>query len=338
MNSGKVSENVLKHSILHQIHTRREEVLNGAGLGEDCAIFDMSAFGSAVLASCVRESAVAPAEDAGLGQVLTQSMPHLLQKGINNLAAVGAVPFAAMITLLLPVTAEHEDVRRLMAEAEEACSGFSVQIAGGQTLVTEGVSLPYGVVTCYGRAHRENRPSLKRAAPGQDVVLSKWVGLEGTALLARRRRQEIAAKYPPYLAEEAGSFDRYLSVVPEAATAMKSGVCAMHDVSEGGIFGALWELAEGAGVGLDIDLKKIPLRQETVEVCECCGVNPYELLSGGSLLMTAEDGNLLAEALRAEGIPAAVIGRTTKGRERIIRNEEEARYLERRGQDALYKI
>lgn len=175
-----------------------------------------------------------------------------------------------------------------------------------------------------------------RAAPGQDVVLSKWIGLEGTAILARRNREKLLARYPSHLVEEAAGFDRYLSVVTEAAAAVKSGVCAMHDVSEGGIFGALRELAEKAGVGLTIDVKKLPLRQETVEVCECCRANPYELLSGGCLLMTAEDGPGLAAALKAEGIPATVVGKVTAGRERILVNGGEVRYLDRAGQDAVY--
>lgn len=175
-----------------------------------------------------------------------------------------------------------------------------------------------------------------KAAPGQDVVLSKWIGLEGTAILARRNREKLLARYPSHLVEEAAGFDRYLSVVTEAAAAVKSGVCAMHDVSEGGIFGALRELAEKAGVGLTIDVKKLPLRQETVEVCECCRANPYELLSGGCLLMTAEDGPGLAAALKAEGIPATVVGKVTAGRERILVNGGEVRYLDRAGQDAVY--
>ncbi len=72
---------------------------------------------------------------------------------------------------------------------------------------------------------------------------------------------------------------------------MKSGGCTMHDASEGGIFAGLWEMAEGAGVGLTIDMKKLPLRQETVEVCEYCNVNPYELRSGGSLIIASPEGN-----------------------------------------------
>ena len=74
--------------------------------------------------------------------------------------------------------------------------------------------------------------------------------------------------------EGAKGFDKLLSVVPEAATAVKSGVSAMHDVTEGGIYGALWELAEASGIGLVIDLKAIPIRQETVEICEYYRLNP----------------------------------------------------------------
>ena len=91
-----------------------------------------------------------------------------------------------------------------------------------------------------------------------------------------------------------------LSVIPEAATAVKSGVGAMHDVTEGGIFGALWELAEASGVGLEIELKKIPLKQETVEICEFFGINPYELISSGVMLMAAKDGNRLVMELAKE--------------------------------------
>ncbi len=335
MNVGKISENILKHSILHQIHTKCDEVLNGAGVGADCAIFALA--DGEVLASCAREAAVAVEADMEENAVYRISMAHLIQKCANNLAVSGAKPIAAMITLLLPETIERQDIRKFMEEAEETCSRLSMQIAGGQTRVSREVTVPIAVVTGYGKAPKQEYRTLKGVKPGQDIVLSKWIGLEGTAVLAKRNREKLLARYPAYLAEEAGSFDKYLSVIPEAATAIKSGACAMHDASEGGIFAALWELAEGAGVGLIIDLKKIPLRQETVEVCECCGVNPYELLAGGCLIMTTQDGPGLVTALEAEEIPAAVIGRITDSNDRIIRNEEEIRYMDQPKRDEIYK-
>lgn len=359
MKLGKVSENCLKRSVLRQIHPVRKELVCGAGVGEDCAIFSFptedfpteifpaetfptevfsaeKVSAGKLVASCVQEAAVAAGEISGGGPEPVLTLAQLIQKGANNLAAGGAEPLAAVIALLLPEHAEEKDIKALMAEAQEKCEELDLQIAGGQTRVSGAVTMPVATVTVFGRA--DHRFCGGKASPGQDVVVSKWIGLQGTAILARRFRDKLFARYPAYLIDEAAGFDRYLSIIPEAATAMKSGVCAMHDVSEGGIFGALWELAERAGVGLTIDMKKLPLRQETVEVCECCNVNPYTLLSGGSLLMTAEDGQGLAAALAAEHIPAVVVGKVTDSRDRLLINGEEVRYLDRPQGDEIYSI
>lgn len=337
MNIGKVSTNVLKRSVLRQIHTRREEVVNGAGIGVDCAVFSFP--GDTV--TCVQEAALTVSESLLPEQkkyfAEQRTMTQLIRKCVNNLAAKGAEPVAVLITLLLPDGLEESNLKELMSEAEKACGSLHIQIAGGQTRITGTVAVPYGVVTGIGKMPAEVCQDLKPAAPGQDVVISKWIGLEGTAFLAKQYRKKLLERYPAWLVEEAAGFDRFLSVIPEAATAVKSGVCAMHDVSEGGIFGALWELAESAGVGLTIDMKKLPLRQETVEVCECCNINPYELLSGGCLLMTSEDGSGLVSALKAEGIPAVMVGKVTDGRDRILINEDEVRYMDRPKQDGIYR-
>lgn len=355
MKIGKMPENVLKRSVLRQIKIKSEEVVRGAGVGEDCAIFSFS--GEAPLATCMQEAAVAvKTEDTGTGlpNPPFMTMDLLIQRCANNLAAGGARIRAVLTAFLLPEETEEAVIKTLMSEAEKKCSELNVCIAGGQTRVSREVKAPVAVVTGYGTSFESDSAvwdrekntggragshihSTGKARPGQDVVISKWIGLEGTAVLAKRSREKLLARYPAYFVEEAAGFDRWLSVIPEAATAIKSGVCAMHDASEGGIFGALWELAECAGVGLTIDLKKLPLRQETVEVCECCNVNPYELLSGGSLVMTSGDGPGLVAALEAEGIPAVIVGKVTDSNDRIILNEDEVRYMDRPKQDEIYR-
>ena len=85
-------------------------------------------------------------------------------------------------------------------------------------------------------------------------------------------------------------------------------------------------------------MKKIPVRQETIEICEFYDLNPYEFLSGGALLMVTENGDALVEALMQEGISAAVIGMTTGGNDKIIRNQDETRYLEPTVPDEIWKI
>lgn len=165
------------------------------------------------------------------------------------------------------------------------------------------------------------------AGADQDIVISKWIGLEGTALFAKQYDKKLRERFPQRMIDEAAAFDKYLSVAPEAATAMKSGVCGMYAASYGGIFAGLWEMAQEAGVGLEADLRKIPVRQETIEICEVLGENPYELPSGGCLIMTAENGGALATALLREGIPAVVIGRTTAGNDRVLFNNGHKQFL-----------
>ena len=176
------------------------------------------------------------------------------------------------------------------------------------------------------------------AKPDGDIVVTKWIALEGTSIAAKEREEQLRRRFPAYLVEAAKGFDKYLSIIPEAAVAGKSGVWAMTDVTEGGIFGALWEMAESSGVGLEIDLKKLPIRQETVEICNLLDLNPYELISGGCLLIAAENGADLVRRLEEENIPATVVGRTTGGKDRIIRNGEEKRFLEPAKPDELYQI
>lgn len=406
MKTGKLPENALKRSVLRQIHTGSETVRNGAGIGKDCAIL---AFGTgAEIAVCVQEGMVEVQGEAFMALAASEpavTMGALIQKCANNLAAGGARPLAAMVTLLLPEGAGEQDVKALMAQAADKCKELNMEILGGQTRITKGAAAVLGTVTGFGKMYervsagdapgtgvsekpdsekpdsektdserldlkepdseepdserldlkkpdlkerfeehprehpQEKDVSLRRAPfPGQDVVLSKWIGLEGTALLAKRCRPRLLERYPAYLVEEAEGFGRYLSIVPEAEAAAGFGAGVMHDASEGGIFGALWELAEGAGVGLSIDMRKLSLRQETVEVCECCGVNPYELLAGGCLIMTAQDGPGLVSALERQGIPAAVVGKVTKGNERILINGDEIRYMDRPKRDAVYGL
>lgn len=326
MKVGKIPESVLKRSVLKQIKTKRNEVINGAGVGEDCAIFAPS--GREYTVSCMGGTAVFREND----------LKKAIIKCTNNLAASGAEPFALMLTLLLSGDMEEGNIRRLMSAAEEICKKLNIQIAGGHTAVVSGREVTHAVTVGLGKLEAAVAKAGNKAGPGQDIVISKWIGLEGTAALAEAFNADLKGQYPEYLVDEAAGFNRFLSVIPEAATAVKSGVRAMHDASEGGIFAALWELGERSGIGLTIDLMKLPIRQETVEVCEYLNVNPYELLSGGCLVMAAEDGPKLVGALAAENIPAVVAGKITASNDKVVINGDEVRFLERPRTDEIYRM
>lgn len=339
MKSGKIPVNVLKRSVLRQLKNKRSEIANSAGLGADCAIFQPVSEGRMV--TCVQEGVVELQCENDLAEAEREDlsvmpMRRIFQKSANNLAAAGAEPVAAELVIFLPESVEEPELKALMAEAEAAAEELNIQIIGGQTRVSSAVRQPIATVTGYGII-KENVAAVNQSLAGQDIIITKWIGLEGTADLAARNQEGLLTRYPAYLVEEAAAFDRYYSILPEAATAVKSGGCTMHDASEGGIFAGLWEMAEGAGVGLTIDMKKLPLRQETVEVCEYCNVNPYELRSGGSLIIASTEGTAVVEALAAEGIPATIVGRFTDSNDRLIMNEDEVRYMDRPRRDEIYK-
>ena len=325
MKVGKVPENVLKRSVFKQLHTTRKEVLLGAGVGEDCAAMKLAEDEVFVIST---DPITGAAKDIGALAV---------QITVNDLASAGAEPIGIMLTVLLPENAEEKDLKTVMAQVEEACEKNRIQVMGGHTEVTKVVNQSVISVTGVGKAKEGRVISTAGVKPGMDIIVTKWIGIEGTAILAKEKEAVLRERYSQPFIDKAKELDRYISVLSEAATAVKSGVAAMHDVTEGGIFGALWEIAEASGVGLEIDLKKIPLKQETVEICEFFGINPYELISSGSMLMAAEDGNGLVMELEKAGIPAVVIGKATDSNDRVLLNEEERRFLEPPKTDELYK-
>lgn len=241
MKIGKIPENVLKRSILKQIKTIREEVLTGAGVGEDCAILSL------------KEDEVFVISTDPITAVADNISKLAVYAGTNDLASAGAEPVGIMLSALLPESIEEPQLREMMRQAEEICSTLHIQLMGGHTEVTKAVNQPILTVTAVGKAKKDAVIATKGSKAGQDIVVSKWVGLEGTFLMAHEKETELLTKYPQGLIEEAKSFGQLLSVIPEAATAVRSGVSAMHDVTEGGIFGALgnWQKAQA------LDLKLI---------------------------------------------------------------------------------
>ncbi len=326
MRSGKIAESVLKRSVLKLIETSRKEVIKGAGIGVDCAFLSWEDSGS--MFASATETVSLPIRNPAYLAVMAAA---------NNLAASGASAIAVSLSITLPPDAEEAVLKELMNQAEECCKKLGIQIAGGHTEVSSAVNVPVVTATAMGKAERASMQQENRADE-MDVVISKWIGMEGTALIAGEKEAELAKRYPIRLIHDAQEMEGYLSVASEAAIALKSGVYAMHDVRSGGIFGALWELSRRLGVGLYIDLKKIPVKQETIEVCEFYHLNPYELLSGGALIMVTSDGGRLVRMLEAEGIPAAIIGNTNKSNDKIIVNQDETRYLEPAGPDEILKL
>lgn len=325
MKIGKVPENVLKRSILKQIRTKRPEVLVGAGVGEDCAAIALKEDEVIVLST---DPITGTTQDMGKWAVTVSA---------NDIASSGAEVVGMLVCAMLPPDIQEPEIKKVMEQIAASCEELKIQVVGGHTEITDAVTRPVLTLTGIGKVHKDRLLATGGAKPGQDVVITKWIGLEGTSILAKEREESLLKQFPRHLVDEAKDYEKMMSVIPEAAIAVKSNVSAMHDITEGGVFGALWEMAESAGVGLTVDLKKLPIKQTTVEICNYFDINPYELMSSGSMLIAVDNGYDLVRKLEREHIHGTVVGKITDSNDRIVINGEETRFLEPPKTDELYK-
>lgn len=323
MRPGKFSESVLKRSVLKQIKTKREEVNRGAEVGEDCAFFSFDKKEGSLLTT----APIIVDEFESIGFQLTAI--------VNNVAAAGGDPVGVVVSAILPDKILESVVQRLSGEMERACHGLNLQIAGGNTVISKAVNKPILNVTVIGRKDTALHQNFHEYKDGQDILLTKYVGLGGTAVLSEKEQSKLKERLPLYIVENGIQLRNEISVLPESRIAMEVGTSGMHDVSRGGIFSALWELAEKGNIGIEVDLRKIPVRQETIEICEVLGVNPYELYGAGALLIVSDKGNQILHELEKQQIPAAIIGKITRENSKVILNGEEVRYLDRPKNDAI---
>lgn len=314
MKSGKVSESILKRAVIKQMSSKYKNIKSSAAIGNDAALFVVS------------ENSMLLTSTETIIEDYKYQKGRALHRAANNVLAAGGTPRTASISITLPTSALESDLRSLFKEYVDVAKSLNVVVTGGHTEVSEEIKLPVVTVTIVGETKKEYSP--KNIEAGFDIVLSKAVGLEGSFLLAGKQMDFFKTRFSESYIERALDYINDISIFDEAKVAIEHGVTAMHDLSENGIFGALWELGEVAGCGLSVNIKDININQETIELCEYFDINPYKIPSGGALLMVTQDGNGLVEALKNAGIYAAVIGKITEGNDRVIINEEETRYLE----------
>ena len=322
MRTGKITENALKRSVLKEIQTKYKG-LKSAAVGSDCAFSkEKKVF-----------SAVCP-----VSYGISDGAYYAVCKAAGALFCQGLVVDHVTLSVLLPVEFEERALKQIIRDAVAAVRDVGVTYSGGHTETTGAVNRP--VLTANAVGYQGGGRALfdEKPVAGQDLVVTRWVGLEGTAMLAKEKLVELSSRYPVPFIEEAAAFKKYIALRQDAEAAIVEGAAAIHDLSQGGVFAGLWEMGVRAGCGMRVDLKKIPIRQETIEICEFFELNPYQLLSGGAMLIAADDGEKLADALVRRGIPAVMIGSLTSGNDRILVNDDEERFLEMPQSDAILTV
>lgn len=264
---------------------------------------------------------------------------------VNELAAQGVHAGSAEIRIEIPADMDKSrmhSIRNHIAKAMEKLETEEFQleelhIAGEKCAA---LRVPQIVITAAGETDQKERIAdvLLTARAGQDIVYAGWAGLEGMLRIIGEKEAELRERFTPAFIGQMKAYDSELCGLSKIAVADAMGVSVIRQVSRGGILASLWDLAKDTELGLNLDLKKIAVRQETIEVCEHFRLNPYQLASGGSFLMLTENGEALADALNQKGIQAAVIGQLTDSNDKIIHNGEDMRYIDRPAPDELMKV
>ncbi len=275
---------------------------------------------------------------------------HALVSAANSLMAAGASDIGMGVRITYPPHSDKSKIYTMEKAIKKECRKRKIGFL--ESFIFENPLLAVPSVTVDGIAavpEEDMRDgggeeigkidiSGQKKFAGKDIVLSKWVGMDGMLQAARERADMLSKRFTPAFMKQIMSYEKELSAGRELEMARGMGVSYLRQITQGGIFAALWELSKELGVGLELDMNRISILQETVEVCEYFGLNPYQLVSAGSFLFVTEEGDMLKEALLGEKIMASVIGRTTDGQGKIIRNGEDVRYIDRPAPDEIWKL
>lgn len=324
MKIGKLPSDLLEDKILSKIKPKRKEILMGASIGEDCSVID---FGEEI---CVLSTDPITGATNSIGKLAI----HI---SCNDVASNGVEPLGILLTILAPEGATLEEITQVMKDAKETAQDLNVEIIGGHTEVSAAVNKIVLSTTCIGKGKKEKMVTSKGAQIGDHVIMTKWAGLEGTAILAEDKEETLKKVLNPEDLKIAKDFMEYISVVPEGKIAGQVGVTSMHDVTEGGLLGALWELSNASDVGFEIKKENIPIKEVTKRICEYYKINPLGLISSGVMLMTTHCTDKLMEVFKAEGIEATVIGQVVKG-ESVMIEEGQKTSLKPPKTDELFKV
>jgi hydrogenase expression/formation protein HypE len=246
--------------------------------------------------------------------------------GASDVAVMGVRPRYMTYSLLMPPETTDKDFRTIVDSIHETATELGIAIVGGHTGYYPGFIAPtIGGITVFAIADRDCYVTPAGAIPGDDVILTKGPAIETAAILSVVREKELLESYPAELVSKAKALSKQMTVVKDAFTAMETGgITAMHDATEGGVIGGLFEVANASKVGMEIDESLVIYPDEVRMVCEAFALDPLEAIAEGSLLITSkrEYSEKIIHSLKKSGIRASVIGK-------VNRNQDD-RFLKRR--------
>ena len=322
MKDGKLSNENLEKILFNKIKIKNKEVMIGAGIGKDTAMLDFKNDLFIISTDPITGS------KNGIGKLCVNI-------SCNDIATAMARPVAMMITMLIPTYAKIEDVEEIIDEILLTCDENNVDLIGGHTEVTSSVNKFILSGVCIGKKEKKEGSSPR---VGDKIVMSKYAGLEGSAIAALDLEEDIKKILSDDELKRTKELINHTNVIEEGLIAKDHEVSLLHDATEGGVLGGVWEMATNSDLGAVINIDEIPILNETKKIAEHFDIDPYKLISSGVMLFITPKNKELIEALKRENIPANTIGYLTEEKEIYTIKNNKKELLEPPKQDELYKI
>ncbi|MDH5450098.1 MAG: AIR synthase family protein [Candidatus Bathyarchaeota archaeon] len=310
---GKLEPNILEQLVFGCLGAVNSRVIVGPKIGEDAAIIDF------------KDRVLVVHSDPITGTL--ENIGWLaINVCTNDVATRGIRPQWVLIVMLLPQDFNSEQLNRITQQMNKAAKKLDVAIIGGHTEVTSSVNRPVVVATAIGEAEKEGFVRTSGAEIGDCIIVTKGAAIEGTAILSTEMDKFLHLKVDKRLIRSARNFIQMTSVLDDALTAMEIGeVHAMHDATEGGVAGALQEVAWASNIGIMAYEEKIPIHKETEAICDALNIDALKTISSGTLLIFCHPNKAekIVNALRRKGIKASIVGEALKKEEgcHILRHD-----------------
>lgn len=302
MRPGKVPPDILQRIVFTKLGLADPDVLLGPKLGEDASVIS------------VGDKVILAATDP-----ITGSMADVgwlaVHVNANDIAAFGVRPRWFLASILLPESSTSRQLERIMKQIDEAAQILGIAVAGGHSEITMGIDRPIVVGFMIGLTDKGKYVTSSGAKPGDSIIVTKSIALEGAAILATEGKEYLTQKVGAKIVARAKSLRENISVVPEGLAAYETGyVTAMHDPTEGGLSGGLHEISDASDVGFEIYQDAIPIDESSRIICEVLDINPMELISSGSMIVCCSNKHAtnVVNMIQSRGIPASIIGKVVK--------------------------
>ncbi|WP_010234490.1 AIR synthase family protein [Clostridium arbusti] len=324
MKVGKLDSFELEKIIDNNRGIKRHDVRIRGGIGEDCSVIEFGDF------ECVVSTDPITGSENGMGRLAV----HI---NCNDIASCGVEPLGILVTIMAPESSTLTDIKNVMQEISEECKKLNVEILGGHTEVTNAVNRMIVSCTAIGKGRKNSSVSTANAKAGDDIIVTKKLCMEGTFIAINDRFEKLSKLLSKEEILEARGYINNISVVNEGKVCGELGVNSMHDITEGGVLGALWEVSSASGCGFRVNYNAMPISEVTKKVCSEFKIDPLRFISSGSMLITCRDGNKVINKLKENNIQATIIGNITNEKSIIVKDDMEEEVIPP-GSDELFKI